>query len=229
MTFPRLLPGWIVVIGMLLTAPVHADLIHDAARDGAIDQVRQLILEGASVDQTDAARKAPLHYASEQGHDDIVALLLSNGADVDHEDERGETALIVAAARGHEDIVDRLLSAGADVDHAARDGLTAMAAATSGGHAEIVRGLLSVRADQPVQTGPDTSRSEPKTWEVRSESGHTVTLEQWMNHYEVSGALGKRVSPTDPGKGMDCPATIQYRPGVRLRFDRYCRLQGVEP
>ena len=228
MASPRFLPGWIAVIGFLLTAPAHADLIHDAARDGAIDQVRQLVLQGANVNGTDTSQRTALHYASEQGHDEIVGHLLSNGADVDHIDERGETALIVASARGHEEIVERLLAARADVNYAAVDGVTAMSAATSGGYAEVVRVLLRAGAARSEENGREISRSEPKTWALQSESGQTVTLEQWMNRYEVSGTLGKRISPTEPGMGMDCPVTIEYRPGVWLRFDPYCRLQAVE-
>ncbi len=228
MATSRLLPGWIVLIGILLSAPAHADLIHDAARDGATDEVRRLLLQGVNVNGTDASQKTALHYASEHGHDEVVVLLLSNGADVNHKDERDQTALIVASARGRQEIVEHLLAAGADVNHAARDGVTAVSAATSGGYAEVVRILLRDRAVRPGENIGETSRDEPEKWEVLSESGQIVTLEQWMNRYEVSGVLGKRISPTQQGMGMDCPVTIEYRPGVRLRFDPYCRLQAVE-
>ena len=219
--------GSIVIGGMLLAAPARADLIHDAARDGVIDQLEQLILQGVDVNGTDESQKTALHYASEQGHDDVVVFLLTNGADVNHEDEQAQTALILASARGQEEIVERLLAAGADANHADRDGATAISAAASGGHDGVVRLLLASGAVRSEENASETSRSQPKTWEVQSESGQTVTLEQWMNRYEVSGTLGKRISPTEPGMGMDCPVTITYRPGVRLRFDPYCRLQDV--
>ena len=59
---------------------------HDACRDGE-NLVRQLLDEGAPVDEKDESGKTALMWASENGHTEVVRLLLSKGAAIDVKDE----------------------------------------------------------------------------------------------------------------------------------------------
>ena len=68
--------------------------LHDACRDGDTERVRQLLDEGAPVDEKDEYGVTALMKASENGHTELVQLLLGKGAAVDEKDKDGGTALI---------------------------------------------------------------------------------------------------------------------------------------
>ena len=57
--------------------------LHEACRDGDTERVRQLLDEGAPVDEKDRGGSTALMWASGQGHREVVQLLLSKGGAVD--------------------------------------------------------------------------------------------------------------------------------------------------
>ena len=63
-------------------ADLSATLV-DAARDGALAKVEELISSGAPVNARDAVGRTALHYAAENGHIGTVKLLLEKGANVE--------------------------------------------------------------------------------------------------------------------------------------------------
>ena len=67
--------------------------LHDACRAGDTERVRQLLEEGAPVDEKDEYGRTALTEASRMGHTEVVQLLLDKGASVDAKDERDNTAL----------------------------------------------------------------------------------------------------------------------------------------
>ena len=85
--------------------------LHDACRDGDTERVRQLLDEGAPVDEKDEYpgqkddydRKA-LGLAIMQGHAEVVGLLLSKGAAVEVKDKLGDTALLALVAFDEEQL-----------------------------------------------------------------------------------------------------------------------------
>ncbi|XP_049799666.1 ankyrin repeat domain-containing protein 1-like [Schistocerca nitens] len=85
-----------------------------AAKDGAVEELRVLTAVGADVETRDEYRKTALHWAAERGYARAVDCLLSNGAEVNTRDRWQLTPLHRAAERGHQDVVTVLLEAGAD-------------------------------------------------------------------------------------------------------------------
>ena len=76
--------------------------IHDAAREGNIEAVKQHIAAGTDVNaKDDALEWTPLFMAAGKGHKEIVELLLANGAEVNAKDDDGETPLDVATRSKH--------------------------------------------------------------------------------------------------------------------------------
>jgi len=72
--------------------------IHDAARDGNIEAVKQAIADGANVNAKNdlgepGGGATPLHRAATYGHKEIAELLIANGADVNAKDVGGSTPL----------------------------------------------------------------------------------------------------------------------------------------
>ena len=71
--------------------------IHDAARDGNIEAVKQHLAAGTDVN-VKSGRNAttPLHLAANNSHKEIVELLIAEGADVNAKDAIGTTPLDAA-------------------------------------------------------------------------------------------------------------------------------------
>jgi cytohesin len=75
--------------------------LHQAARDGHIEQVETLIRQGANPDARDEQGKTALHYAAANGHNGTVHVLLTHGADTTLRDDIGRTAIEYARDYGH--------------------------------------------------------------------------------------------------------------------------------
>ena len=63
--------------------------IHDAARDGNIETVKQHLAAGTDVNAKNDGGYTPLHYAAFNGHKEIAELLIAKGADVNAKDGIG--------------------------------------------------------------------------------------------------------------------------------------------
>jgi len=67
--------------------------IHEAARNGNIEVVKQHLAEGVDMNAKDRHGDTLLYNAVEHGHKEIVVRLITNGADVNAKDEDGEKPL----------------------------------------------------------------------------------------------------------------------------------------
>jgi len=114
--------------------------IHDAARNGEVKKIRQMLDKDLSLlNSKDQSGKTPLHFASQYGHFDIVTILIEKGAEVNAENNNGETPLHYASAYGQETIAELLISNGAELEYRSwRHGDTPAHAAAIGGHVEMV-------------------------------------------------------------------------------------------
>lgn len=137
--------------------------LHCAAKEGRIDDVKQLLCDGADVKATTPVygrlygrrgafgNYTALHVAAQNGHVEIVEVLLEYGAEVDARCYRGDTPMCYAAAKGHLQIVEILLQHDANVNGADAidaDVETPMSGAAQNGHLEIVEVLLEHGADR---------------------------------------------------------------------------------
>ncbi|XP_078576145.1 uncharacterized protein LOC144861899 [Branchiostoma floridae x Branchiostoma japonicum] len=83
--------------------------LFEAARDGRVIVVQQLLKAGAEVDKADEDGTTPLSIAAQNGHLEVVQQLLNTGANVEKADKDGFTPLFVAAQEGHLKILQQLL------------------------------------------------------------------------------------------------------------------------
>ncbi|KAL0963616.1 hypothetical protein UPYG_G00308650 [Umbra pygmaea] len=86
--------------------------IHDAAYNGQVLMLRNLIAQGICVNQATLDRVTPLHVACLQGHTACARLLIENGANVDVTTLERTTALSGASSQGRADCVILLLKHG---------------------------------------------------------------------------------------------------------------------
>jgi hypothetical protein len=84
--------------------------IHEAAFEGHVNTVRELLKEGADVNSRGPGGLTPLHMAAMGGHRQTSEVLLDNGADINAHDDKGRTAAQLAQAHGHNGLTEFLLS-----------------------------------------------------------------------------------------------------------------------
>ena len=103
---------------LLLTcfaATAAAQDLHTAAGEGDLKLIKQLLKDGAEVDQPDANFGfTPLVAAIIQNQHKAVRLLIKNGADVNATAMEGNTPLHAAAFLGYDKVAKELLRGGAD-------------------------------------------------------------------------------------------------------------------
>ncbi|MXX69553.1 MAG: hypothetical protein F4Y74_11405 [Gemmatimonadales bacterium] len=136
-----------------------SDRLLEAARDGAAEVVRALVVDGANGADVNAARgdgMTALHFAAERGHAAVARVLIDAGAAVDAGTRIGRYAPLHLAARGgHGPVVALLLEAGADPNAATTNsGVTALHLAAAAVNARpAVAALLDHGADPNAREG----------------------------------------------------------------------------
>ena len=90
--------------------------IHDAAKAGDIETVKQHIAAGTDVNAKDKYGRTPLYCAARRSHKEIAELLIAKGADVNAKGEAGYTPFHHVAHQGQREIVELLIANGADVN-----------------------------------------------------------------------------------------------------------------
>ena len=131
---------------------MHKDL-EVAAFNGDVDELAELIADGADIDALNKYGMTPLMIAVTRGHAPLAGWLIERGADLDHTAKYGMSALMLAAVYGHTDILAALVKAGAQTDIRATgapgfQGKTALDLARDRGDAVMI-GLLSDQTRPP--------------------------------------------------------------------------------
>lgn len=80
--------------------------LHDAAKQGDINEVKRLVLEeNIDVNCQDDDKNTPLYCAAKEGHADVVKFLLTHGANSSLQCQFTNTALHIATQNEHADVV----------------------------------------------------------------------------------------------------------------------------
>jgi len=131
------------------TEQTPSQSLHDAARNGDIDQVQLLISQGADVNGKNRMGWTPLHTAIRNRQQALIEPLIAKGADVNAKDNSGQTPLHVAVYIGQKDAVELLIAKGADVNIMGGRGDNALSLAKKRGNTEIIDLLLKHGAKEP--------------------------------------------------------------------------------
>ena len=136
-----------------LSSVAVADSIHDAAREGNLQEVQRLINEGVDVNSKAEDNQTPLHYASWHGHFEVAKLLLANGANINARTKLWNWApLHYASDKGHLEMVKFFLENGANPNASSYGADTSLHLASLEGHFEIAKLLVKYGADVNVKT-----------------------------------------------------------------------------
>jgi ankyrin repeat protein len=132
----------------LMAAAVTDTRLPDAAMEGDMATVQQLLTEGVSVDAAQGDGMTALHWAASREDLSMTALLLKSKANVNARTRiNGVTPLFMAARKGNAAIIEALLNAGADIQSRSTVGTTPLMMTAASGNADAVRVLLNAGAD----------------------------------------------------------------------------------
>ena len=127
---------------------LSASELVDAAKNGDLNTVINLIEAGENVNQATDDGTTALAHAAWYSHLEMVDyLLLKAEAEVNITNDYGATPLYLAALNAELPVIDRLLKAGAIPDAGLLSGETPLMAAANRGRSEVVDLLLSRGAD----------------------------------------------------------------------------------
>lgn len=145
-----------LLLSLLATAPVHADLDNDeqllmAARNGNLAQLQTLLDHGANPNAINSRGFTPLILAAYHGHVELMEQLIQSGAQPCAIDHKGSNAMMGAAFRGQLHVIQWLLkNSPCGVNHRNHAGQTALMMAALFGREEIVDLLLQHNADANI-------------------------------------------------------------------------------
>ncbi|MBL7644781.1 MAG: ankyrin repeat domain-containing protein [Candidatus Hydrogenedentes bacterium] len=106
---------------MVLDAPAPARLdddidrlLHQATQNGDVEQVRNLLDQGANVDHENEQGLTPLHWSALNGRSDLAEILIEHGAAINQrEGYTGKlTPMAMALLMGYDDVVELMAARG---------------------------------------------------------------------------------------------------------------------
>ena len=130
--------------------------LHEAAREGDLASVNQLLAAHANVDARESHNETALIIAAHKGSLPIVTALLKAGADVHAKGNSGETPLHEAVGSDNAEITKALLDAGADPNAKNRGGRAPLYEAARFGRPSVIPLLLAAGADPNMKSDGTT-------------------------------------------------------------------------
>jgi beta-lactamase regulating signal transducer with metallopeptidase domain len=129
----------------------------EAAAEGSMEDVTDLVDKGADINATVLGDGSPLIAAAREGRLGTVTFLLDRGADPNHGVSGDGNPLIMAAREGHVTIVELLLNRGADVERVVPGDENAMIQASGEGRLAVVKVLVARGANVNARVWVDDS------------------------------------------------------------------------
>jgi len=150
----------IVWVSICLTAcaPGTPGEIHEAARAGDLERVRDLVADNPElVHARDTNQMTPLHLAARGVHPEVVEFLVEQGADVRMKDANDVTVLHSLAFRGATDLAELVIANGADVNAKVAIGSAPIHFAVKAGRVGVIEVLVRNGADLDITDGLGSS------------------------------------------------------------------------
>jgi len=142
--------------------------LYEAAIEGDINEVRQIILKGADINgRKYKLLSTALHHTVISGNADAVELLLAEGADVEAGNNYASRVLHYAAQKGHKEVVELLISKGANVNARNAVGDTPLHEAERAEHEDIIRLLIDNGADVNVKNNEGLTPADVALGRIR--------------------------------------------------------------
>ncbi len=211
----RVFFAWILIATV---SHAIAGPLHDAAKEGDIAKVMQLIASGEDVNQNQRSLGTPLHQASLWGSKGLAELLIAHGANVNADNPILGTPLLRAARKGNEGVAAVIIAHGADVSARWKDGTTPLHAAAEGGHAGVVDLLVAHGADVNARSA-DMAVKKGFPGRAGYSALHAAGLNGHFDTTDLLWAYGARGPIVEPVTGLFASALSSE--GEKI-FDGFC-------
>ncbi|PWA51285.1 Ankyrin repeat-containing protein [Artemisia annua] len=149
-------------------------MLNNAAYNGDLTQLKNLIRAGADPNKKNFDGRSPLHLAASKGHEDIALFLIQEGVEVNISDRYGNTPLLEAIKSGHDDIASLLIKEGASLTISDGDSLVS---------SSVTKGILNSKDyDFRTPLHVATSRGSYGLAKLLVETGASVlSKDRWGN------------------------------------------------
>jgi ankyrin repeat protein len=127
--------------------PPNTYELHRAAEKGDFEVVKNLVEQGADVNENNKSDRTPLFGAAKSGNLEVVKYLLEQGANVNAIDKNGEFPLFYAAQSGNLEVVEYLVKNRAHVKAKNNKDITPLFCAAKNGNLAIIKYLVEQGAD----------------------------------------------------------------------------------
>lgn len=121
--------------------------LRSAAGAGDLEEVRQLLDQGADVHAAGRGGVTPLIAAAYENRVDVARVLIEAGADVNIQDNTRQSAYLITTSEGYVELLRLTLAAGADVHSLDSYNGTGLIRAADRGHVDIIEELLKTDID----------------------------------------------------------------------------------
>ncbi|KIE05195.1 hypothetical protein NF27_EI00020 [Candidatus Jidaibacter acanthamoeba] len=191
----------------------------EAAHNGNINKVIDLLSQGVAPDSQDKHGRTALHHAAELGYDRIIELLLSNdpAAKINIQDNIRETALHMACFSGNLNAAKLLIKGGIGINTANAYGTTALHRAARIGNKDIIELLVNSDAGIDIQ---DNKGRTPL--HIAVEYGQVEAVKLLLSHnalYMIKDNNDK--TPKDYAEGFELKEIFKrIEKGKGLELDR---------
>jgi ankyrin repeat protein len=136
------------IAAVLLVGCGQSMSIHDAAKSGDIESIKQYLDSGSEIELIcQTCGLTILGHVSWGGHREIIELLIAEGVDVNVKDKTGAGPLLPAVLGGRKDIVEILIDEGADVNTKNNKNVRPLHLAARDAQNEIAEMLINKGAD----------------------------------------------------------------------------------
>jgi hypothetical protein len=134
--------------GLMVSVAEHQIPLTIAVANEEIDEIRNLIADGADVNAKEENKTTALFVAVESGNTAIVELLLNSGAKVNARDENKQTPLMQLDEDADHQLAELLIINGAKINLTDKEGNTALILATDNDvRIEVLKALIDAGAD----------------------------------------------------------------------------------
>lgn len=167
---------------------LHYAVLADPTLGDHVENMRQLIVHNADLNQADSGGTTPLMLAIQSNMQDLVFLLISSGANVHLRDRRGDSAIHMAAHTGNVSVVSRLYHQGVGLYSSTWSSPrnTPLIIAARRGHQQLVVWLL----DQGVDRLVENSQRRNALY-YAEQAGHAAVAHTLRTHIAPAAILNR--------------------------------------
>lgn len=140
-------------MNMQLPEDLKNQSIYQAALNGNIKVIRQILERGECVDVRDGLGRTPLFYAVQKPQEEAALLLIDMGAEVNMQDDQGKTPMHVAIFCGQNKMVQLLIEHDANLEIKNSMHLSPLSVAVMEGYENIVKLLIDSGCNVNVRVG----------------------------------------------------------------------------